>query len=526
MGDLGVLGAAIKAQEARLKSAIGLQEVLYNLVPAKYDEVKLLILRASMHRLASEASQLAAILVTAAKSRPFSIELYARLGKDLSDDEPVFRDVFKRTVWTRITHPSVQFLLTALLDNGLYTADYMLQRVRHTQTPIFPEDVIFYFLPEWSTCQSFYELQIAPNRARLLKWDKQYTAQCQDVLDGHLLASEDFTAFKEYRSAGLNHNSVAKAILNDNVQQLKAIIEAGPITLDSDLPLSLFDRFKYGKSKSVNLLEYAALTGKTVSFSYLMTAGARLPDSLGQHIAYSGAADLIRAVEDHQCPFFGADLMAIRGYHVSMLRYLEEKKQVPPTARAVLAMAHFRYKGMHFMLSMKGANIESILATDTRVAESPSSVAGDVLVNLAAHNETFMARVIMQLPGFELGKPTNRKWSTALHSAAANNAVDLLLMFLAMPGADVNLSDRSGTPLICAAQANAWEAVHALVQRDGIDVNAIANDVRLGVRGPRLWPRAKAAASRLSRFLLGHEGSTRRSRIRKFVCVLGGSFWG
>jgi ankyrin repeat protein len=74
-------------------------------------------------------------------------------------------------------------------------------------------------------------------------------------------------------------------------------------------------------------------------------------------------------------------------------------------------------------------------------------------------------------------KPTNRTWSTPLHAAAANNAVESLQVLLLAPGVTPNLSDRSGTPLICAAKENAWEAVHVLLQRDGIEVNAIANDV-------------------------------------------------
>jgi hypothetical protein len=381
----------------------------------------------------------------------------------------------------------------------------MLQRVRHTRDPFLSDELIFYFLPEWSACQSFCELQIAPHRSRLLRWDKVYENQCADKLDGHDLASNNYALFKQYRAKGYNHHRVGEYLATDNVNGLTELVTNGTVTVDSNVPRSIFDRFPQGRRGESKLIEYAALTGKTGCFEFLLRSGALLPDTIGQQIAFGGAGDLVRVCEQRQCSFKGAPLQAVKGFHLSMMRYIEDKSGIGPDGRTVLSMCHFRNKGLHYLVFSKGVNIGDVLASDPHITESPQDVYRDLLVNVAAHNDILLSRVIAQSEGFDVMTPSTRKHSTALHAAAARNAVEALQFLLSLPRVDPNVSDRSSTPLICAASENAWEAAVALLQYKGIDVNAMSNDVYHIVLGLLLWPLVKMAAWLSSKYCSPHK---------------------
>jgi hypothetical protein len=495
MSDLGLFGRALKAQEPKFKANVAAQEAVYNLTAQKYAESKTFILKQSLHLLATDAAHLSAVIVTAAKARPLSIELYANLVKDLTVEPSPFCQIVRRTLWTGISHPSVQFLVALLLDNGVLTADWLLLRARHSNLALLSEELLFYFLPEWSTCPWFCAMQIERQQAKLQKWDRKFTSQCREKLNGHDLGANRFSLFREYRSKGYNHHAVAQCIVRDDVAALTELVTNGTVTVDDLVPLSIFDRFVHGKRARVTLIEYCALAAKAACFRYLVNAGAKLPDSLTEMIAFGGAGEMVRACESAELPFDKAILPSLRGYHVSMMRYIEDTfPSITPDGRAVLEMCRFRYKGMHYLIWLKGINVGNLLAADPKLSESLASVYNDLLIDIAWHNDPFLTRTISQSAGFDVMKPTNRKYSTALHAAAAGNSVEALGILLSASGADANVSDRSGTPLICAAQQNAWEAAIVLIHAQSIDVNAISQDVPSLFRGLLSWPLVNMAA--------------------------------
>jgi hypothetical protein len=319
-------------------------------------------------------------------------------------------------------------------------------------------------------------MQIDANRDLLARWDREYSAQGHDKLDGGLLAKDNFTLFRQYRSKGLNHNPVCEFILADNVEGLKGLIASG-MSIDSDIPLSLFDRFKHGRSVRIKLIEYCALTAKSECFNYLYEAGAAVGEMLAHFAARGGTAEMIRLCDEKRCSFAQANIGAVKGYHISVLRYVTDTKAQPISGRCVLEMCRFRYKGLHYLGWVKGANLTEILMTDPKFGRTSDRVYSALAVRLAMHNELMLMKILAHCDGFNVMKKTLQKYSTPVHAAAAKNAIEILEFLIGLPTVDINASDKSGTPLICAAQNNAWEAVRLLIQKPGIQLNAIANDV-------------------------------------------------
>jgi hypothetical protein len=388
--------------------------------------------------------------------------------------------ILRRLLWDNIHHPSIQFLVALLLDSRVCTADYLLQRVRHTKAGDLPEELLFYFLPEWSTCQSFFELQIESNKARLAKWDAEHSARTIDKLDGRELASDDFMVFKRYRSAGRNHNSIGQAIAKGDVETLKKLVDGTTIKADSELPYSLFERYKPPRKDRVTLVEYAALLGQMGCFTYLVEAGGRVTDRVLDFSGFGGSAELIRAMEGRELSFKGLGATAMQGYHVSVLRYVLEVQKTPLTGAGFMRMCNFRYKGLHYLLQQHpDFDLATLLA---EIFQEP--IYNALLLKVASCNDLFLSKILIFSDGFNVMLPTNLKYSTALHAAAAHNAIDILPILLEASGVDPNANSKWGTPLICAVRQNAWEAVELLIQTKGVNVNVLSNGVWFLFSGP------------------------------------------
>jgi hypothetical protein len=354
----------------------------------------------------------------------------------------------------------------------------LLKVVRTSRTLLISEASAFYFFPEWATDNEFFNLQLESNKARLAQWDSDYNASCDTKLDGHDLGANKYALFKDYRLTGLNHNAVAVALRGDDVEALERSLKEANLTPTSLVPRSIFDRFKYGKTKPVPLIDYCCLIGGIKGFRWLLDNGATVSPETGMYLAIGCRDEIMQEFNDRKFPLDLMLLGGMRAYHFSLLKSLHETKALPIDSRSVLEFARHKLKGI-FYLYWRNEDFAKIMSTERKMQKETSDAVlweHILLLRAVEYNDMFIPKVISLIDGFNIMAPTNQKYSTALHAAAAFNSPEVLRFLLTLPSANVNASDRSDTPLIAAAQKNAAEAVEVLVESPGIDVNLISND--------------------------------------------------
>jgi hypothetical protein len=248
--------------------------------------------------------------------------------------------------------------------------------------------------------------------------------------------------------------------------------------LNSRIPRSLFDRYKYGKTKPISLLDYSALVGVAKCFRYLEEAGATVSVETGMFVAMGSKDETLRYYFDRKHPIERALFGGLRAYHFSIMKAVHEAKGVPLDPPSFMEFTRHKLKGI-FYLHWRNEDLGAIVSEHKNVKmESSDKVTWQhiLLLRAAQYNDLFMLRVLGQMEDFDFMVRTSQEFATGLHMAAAHNSVEALRFLLALPGVGVNVSDKCGTPLIVAAKMNAAEAVEALLETAAIDVNAISND--------------------------------------------------
>lgn len=472
---MSLFGSALKENETKLRSYFSIQDALYGLSSSTMEAVKGMIMKGNWLKQKEEMAELVYYIICAVKSRTPLIEQYAKFIKILSDLSSDFRSLILRTVWRQIHHAQVQFLAAQLLDNGVLTVEYMIQRMQLNKELNLSPEVVFYFFPEFSTCPELMEKYIEPHKEQLAAWDRDYTAQCEAKLDGDELAQDNYKQFKDYRIRGINHNPASRSIRLDDVEMFKHLVTGGELTVNSDAPLSLFERNAYGKTKKLKLIEYAAFYGAANCFRWLLSEGADVTPRLAKFAAYSGKGEIIRACEEKACSFAGAMAWSIKGYHFSGFKYLREEKAYPVDYATFIEMCKGKYKGLYYLV-WKGDDIERILMSNPNVSVDRESIDNMMLAFAAKANSPFLATAALRSSHLDVMKVIPMPHKTALHIAAVHNSLEVLDKLLGSARVDVNMVNGSDTPLMCAARENSYECVKALVRASGINVNFMSND--------------------------------------------------
>jgi hypothetical protein len=315
-------------------------------------------------------------------------------------------------------------------------------------------------------------------RKSLAAWDRKYTAQCELRLPGHDLGVGDFAEFHQRRLRGANHNPIATVIERDDDALLRALLDEGKFNVNSEIPRSIFARMNEGKFQSVRLIDYAALQGSVKCFGLLHSAGAELrPETVG-YCAVGAQPEIVGVCAAAGLPLEGIVHYGIRHYHFSGMKLALEGEGCAISPDALREVLRHRFKGLVSLLPKPGI-IDSIAATE--------GLAGTtfVLIASARANDPFMTKLVCEMDGVDvMAVSEGGPFSTALHAAAAENAVDALRCLIDTDRIDVNADDRCTTPLITAARHNAVEAIRMLANVKGIDPNIVSQGVLFVLRDP------------------------------------------
>ena len=461
----------LRKQELKLKEIIKLQDAVFRMRPAKFDIAKDTLQQALFGCGQDDIIIIANILVEAAKARTSLIEHYARMIKMICETASEMADLVRRLIWRQIQRAEIQFLVVHLLENGVFTIDYMLQRVRLTKDLTISEELVFYFFPEWSTCPEFFSSQIENSKEKLAKWDKAYTQQCETKLDGQELAKDGYKLFKDYRRRGLNHNGTCRSIRLDDIDMFKRLVAENEINVNSNAPRSLFERNRYGKQKTMKLVEYCAFYGSDQCLMWLLDQKAKLTPNIMRFALHGGNHDIINFLEDKGCSLDGSVLWGLQAYHFSCLKRYYESNSIRIEYKALIEMFRSKYKGAYYLM-WKREDLVAVMNSDPKM-KPEDSINARLMIKCAKMNDVFLCRLIHQSDEKAVQTVTSSKYKTAVRAAVATNAVDVLRFFLTIPEIDWNHTISGDSLLSLAARENAWEALHELTQHEGVDVNLL-----------------------------------------------------
>jgi hypothetical protein len=411
--------------------------------------------------------------VFASRANPENIELFADLIAELFQSSPAFLPVIERTVWREIADSSTQFLVALLLDRGVIPPAHLIERAISAAKPSLSPELGFYFFPEWSTDDAFFDQYLEKSVTRFQAWDRIYTGQCELKVDGYELCGNDYEFFKEFRRKGQNHNPIAEILRNDDPEALSAVITERGLSVDMTVPLSLFDRRKQGKEKPVRLIEYSVLIGAMKCFKWLLTSGAAILPRVVKYSAMVGNQDIFQELFGRRIPMEPALLGAAKGHHFSVVKALHEQQHMPIRPKVFHAMCTYKLKGLYYVLT-RNIPFKDIMADAAALkAEDEARVGHEniLLIHFAQIDDRFAVNLLVGLDGLDPFLETNQPYSTALHAAAASNSVEALERLLLCSGSDVNFESHGETPLSIAARHNAIEAVKVLAATKGIDPN-------------------------------------------------------
>ena len=460
---------ALKDQEAKLRHFVALQDKVFGLTPIKLENTKQLLQDSGVLNDPEDVIMLASIFVEATKCRTPLIETYAKMIKFLCDVSFDFGEAIRRLLWSQIDHAEVQFLVVLLLENGVFTVDYMLQKVRHTKDLCISEELVFYFFPEWSQCPEFFEAQIVKHKDKLAKWDLEYTKQCEVKLDGQELARDNYKVFKEFRKRGLNHNALSRSIRLDDIYMFKINVQENDVPVNSNTPRSLFERNTYGKQKNLKLVEYCAFYGAFQCLQWLLDQKAKLTPNIMKFAAHGGNHDVIRLLESYGASTDGAMLWSLKAYHFSVFKYLYRDRGVTVDYESLCEMLQYKYKGVYYLL-WKNEDLVPILESDTE-KKPGETVEARLLVQAAKKNDTFLCRVLTEADAECVNAETSLKYKTAIEAAIMNNCVEALQFLITRPNIDVQKRISGDNILAIAARKNMWECVQVLLNTNGVEVN-------------------------------------------------------
>jgi hypothetical protein len=270
--------------------------------------------------------------------------MYASLIDDCILSGSTFARVFRSEIWREIHNPPIQFLLTLLLDRNLITPQMMIDRVISAVNPQLTPELAFYFFPEWSTDEAFFDKYLEQASERFAVWDRAYTKQCELKLDGRDLCPNEYRVFKEHRRKGQNHNPIVQLLAVDDVAGFEAAVNEG-FDINRPLPMSLFERRKQGKLKEITAIEYCALTDQLGCFKFLFDMKAVIGPRIPKYAAMIGRQKLMQEIFAHQMQMEPALIGGIKGHHFTLLTLLHERQNMPVPPKGFLALFKYKMKG-------------------------------------------------------------------------------------------------------------------------------------------------------------------------------------
>jgi hypothetical protein len=464
---------ALRAAQSRLMPLVSIQEPIYSVQENTLGPLVSSVLEGTLASDPNKARFLANTILAAVRANPKNTEIYADLITRVSKQAPAFAGAIPRAIWRDFNDPAIQFLIVLLIERGILTTQNLIDRAISAARPKLSPEVGFYFFPEWATDDHFFQKHLEADSGRFAAWDQKYTQQCDPRHNGRDLSEDDYRLFRELRRKGRNHNSLAQMLAADDQDSLIPLVDENKIDVNAMLPMSLFERCKYGKTKPIRVIEYCALSGASKCFKYLLDNNAEIGPRVPKYAAMLGHSEIIQLAFTRRIPLEPAMIGGIKGHHFSLLKALRDHQHVPIRAKAVFAMAQYKYKGFAFLLSWN-VDFNDVMSDAAPLQAEDRSVVGYehiLLMRAAEIDDRFLVNVICGIEGFNPFVETNQRYPTALIAAAASNSVDVLRHLVSLRGADVNRESRGETPLIAATKNNALEAIEMLGTVDVLDPN-------------------------------------------------------
>jgi hypothetical protein len=467
------LNAELKLRNRALNGIAKLQDTIHSSVQDRGAQVSAAIQKGDWH--GANVPFVTNAIISAVIARPSQCEVYADFISSLWGYDPVFPANFRLGLLRFFHEATIQYLAVLLFEKGLFSPNFIIDRLICAVRPELSPEMAFYFFPELSERTDFFVTHLMPHQKRLCQWDKEYTAQCQLPLAGHDLGVDEFQVFREYRRKGQNHNPICTSIEEDDTSALTAYLAENP-NVNASIPRSIFSRFNEGKLKAVSLIEYSALFGSVHCFHLLKERGAAMTPDLMGYAAAGTKSEILR-----ECSATGVGLaplmiMGTRNYHFSALKLATEGSSCPFPVEALREILRGKFKGLLTLMPREGIVSEVVKGADD------ISEMNWILMEAGMANDPFLARVSCEVRGLVIMvKSEKHEFSTVLHAVAAWNSADVMA-YLSDREIDVNVDDRSQTPLVTAVRYNSVEVIRELGKVEGIDPNKISQGVCLRFR--------------------------------------------
>lgn len=210
----------------KAKTLADIQDSVENLCESSYAECLSLITKSPLFE--SDFDSISRIIYFASRVRPFSISLIVRLVHDLSEKSLKFKEAIIDDLFSRqYSNIGRYYFLFKCFENGLFAIDLVSKILNYLFERNLLTDVVhlyIWFAPE-------LEKQLPDQFNRIGIPDASEVQEMNGELryfwnNYEKLKADDWKLLKEKREAGINDNPKILAILNDDVESLKHIINS------------------------------------------------------------------------------------------------------------------------------------------------------------------------------------------------------------------------------------------------------------------------------------------------------------
>ena len=268
-------------------------------------------------------------------------------------------------------------------------------------------------------------------------------------------------------------DKLLKEIENDNLEQVTFLSsesknENKKITL-------IFDTIIY----NLTLIDYSALCGAVNSFKYFLLNGKDVTSQTVSCAVRGGNEEIVELLHQRNMSFNNTLSDAVISHNNELAMWIQENSTEQHVFNISTCAHCFNTEFLLYMLPDCIDNAQDVSAAVTDAIsqgnlQSLQCIAENVNVdsyrntltkglhNAALHRYLFVVRYLVQNKYVEIDA-TNEKGCTALHIAAAVNAVPIV-KYLLNKKANINAQTTNGsTPLVMAAKAEAYGAMNTLV---------------------------------------------------------------
>lgn len=203
-----------------------IQDAVESIAESNYNETLSLISKSPLF--STDYDSISRIIYFASRVRPFSIPILVRLVDDLSEQLPNFKEAIIDDLFSRqFANVGRYYFLFKCFEKGIIT----LEKISNTIDFFLNKNLVndatrlyIWFAPELENkfSEQFNRFQ-KPDQEQLSEMSTELRLFWENYDN---LKKDEWGLLKEQRSAGINNNPKISAILKDNVDELKAIIQS------------------------------------------------------------------------------------------------------------------------------------------------------------------------------------------------------------------------------------------------------------------------------------------------------------